>query len=198
MINSGQDATTNETGGWTSFNQDDPCTGGTNAQEVRSLVCAEGNPEIIFLGEDMATNGGNIQSAFNDLIQCWADNTTKIRLWPLTLPVVDCGDQNNVGTCQELVGAVEVNVVWITGAGEDPGYNDAPTQMDSWSNDDPDGEVRWNSFVSHFYLENSDGSPAPYAKKSIYFLPDCNPHDPMGTSGGENFGILAQIPVLVQ
>ncbi|MBE9582558.1 MAG: hypothetical protein IMF18_13215, partial [Proteobacteria bacterium] len=38
MINSGQDTTTNETGGWTSFNQDDPCTGGTNAQEVKSLV----------------------------------------------------------------------------------------------------------------------------------------------------------------
>jgi Flp pilus assembly protein TadG len=198
MINSGQDATTNETGGWTSFNQDDPCTGGTNAQEVKSLVCAEGNPEIIFLGEDMATSGGDIQSAFNDLIQCWADNTTKTQIWTLVLPVVDCGDQNNVGTCQELVGAVEVNVVWITKAGQDPGYNDAPTQMDSWSNNDPDGEERWNDFVSHFRLENTDGSPVPYAKKSIYFLPDCNPHDPMGTSGGENFGIPAKIPVLVQ
>ncbi|MEA3385793.1 MAG: TadG family pilus assembly protein [Thermodesulfobacteriota bacterium] len=198
MINSGQDATTNETGGWTDFNQDNPCNGGTNAQEVKSLVCAEGNPEIIFLGENIATNGGDIQSAFNDLIQCWAGNTTKTQLWPLTLPVVDCGDQNNVGTCQELVGAVEVNIVWITGAGADPNYNDAPTQMDTWSNSDPDGEIRWNDFVSHFHLENVDGSPAPYAKKSIYFLPDCTPHDPMGTSGGENFGILAEIPKLVQ
>ena len=198
MINSGQDVTTNETGGWTSFNQDDPCTGGTNAQEVKSLVCAEGNPQTIFLGENIATNGGDIQSAFNDLIDCWSDNTSKIRLWPLTLPVVDCGDQNNVGTCQEVRGAVEVNVVWITGAGEDPGYNDAPTQMDSWLNSDPDGEVRWNDFVSHFDLQNVDGSPVPYAKKSIYFLPDCTPHDPMGVSGGENFGILAEIPVLVE
>jgi len=198
MINSGQDETTNETGGWTSFNQDDPCTGGTNAQEVKSLVCADGNPETIFLGQDIATNGGDIQSAFNDLYKCWDANTSKIRLWPLTLPVIDCGDQNNVGTCQEFVGAVEVNIVWITKAGEDPGYNDAPTQMDSWSNNDPDGEVRWNDFVSHFKLENVDGTPAPYAKKSIYFLPDCNPHEPMGVSGGENFGILAEIPVLVE
>lgn len=198
MINSGHDATTNETGGWTSFNQDDPCTGGTNAQEVRSLVCADGNPDTIFLGRDIATNGGEIQSAFNDLYNCWADNTSKTQIWPLTLPVIDCGDQNNVGPCQELVGAVEINVVWITKAGEDPGYNDAPTQMDDWSNNDPDGEVRWNDFVSHFKLENVDGSPAPYAKKSIYFLPDCNPHDPMGVSGGENFGILAEIPVLVE
>jgi Flp pilus assembly protein TadG len=205
MINSGQDATTNETGGWTSFNQDDPCTGGTNAQEVKSLVCADGNPGQIFLGQDIATNGGDIQSAFNDLIQCWAANTTKTQLWPLTLPVIDCGDQNNVGTCQELVGAVEINVVWITGAGEDPEYDDAPKQMDDWEcppdcncpGPDCNGECCWNDFVSHFRLENADGTPSPYAKKSIYFLPDCNPHEPAGDSGGENFGILAKIPVLV-
>jgi hypothetical protein len=199
MINSGQDETTNETGGWTSFNQDDDaCTGGTNAQEVRDLVCADGNPETLILGGDIATNGGDIQSAFNDLIQCWADNTGKTQLWPLVLPVVDCGDQNNVGTCQEFVGVVEVNIVWITGAGEDPNYNDAPTQMGSWSNSDPDGEVRWNDFVSNFQLQNVDRTPVPYAKKSIYFLPDCTPHDPLGVSGGENFGIPAEIPVLVE
>jgi Flp pilus assembly protein TadG len=206
MINSGQDATTNETGGWTSFNQDDHPCAGTNAQEVRSLVCADGNPGILNLGELMATNGGDIQSAFNDLIQCWADNTSKIQLWPLTLPVIDCGDQNNVGTCQELVGAVEVNVVWITGAGEDPHYNDAPKQMDDWvcpsdcncPGPDCNGKCCWEDFVSHFNLQNVDGTPAPYAKKSIYFLPDCNPHVPAGVSGGENFGILAKIPVLVK
>ena len=206
MINSGQDNATNETGGWTSFNQDDPCTGGTNAQEVKSLVCADGNPEIIFLGENMATNGGDIQSAFNKLIQCWDANTSKIRLWPLTLPVVDCGDQNNVGTCQEFVGAVEVNVVWITEAGEDHHYDEAPKQMDDWvcppdcncPGPDCNGTCCWDDFVSHFNLENADGSDADYVKKSIYFLPDCTPHDPMGTSGGENFGIMAEIPKLVQ
>ncbi|MCK4605351.1 MAG: hypothetical protein KAU41_11810, partial [Deltaproteobacteria bacterium] len=196
MINSGHDATTNETGGWTSFNQDDPCTGGTNAQEVKSLVCADGNPEPIFLGKDMATNGGDIQSAFNKLINCWGNATDTDHdgipdeLWPLTLPVIDCGDQNNVGTCQELVGAVEINVVWITGAGEDPLFKEAPTQMDDWEcppdcncpGPDCNGTCCWNDFVSHFKLENADGTPAPYAKKSIYFLPDCNPHDPMGVS----------------
>jgi hypothetical protein len=35
-------------------------------------------------------------------------------------------------------------------------------------------------------------------KKCIYFLPDCNPHIPTGISGGENFGVLAKIPVLVK
>jgi len=198
MINSGVDTTTNETGGWTSFNQDDPCTGGTNAQEVKSLVCGSGNPELITLGEPIATSGGDIQSAFNDLIQCWESETGKIQPWELTLPVIDCGDANNVGTCEVVVGAVILNIVWITEAGEDPEYNNAPTQMGEWSNNDPDGAARWNDFVSHFNLLNADGTPAPYAKKSIYFLPDCAPHEPKGISGGENFGILAKIPVLVQ
>ena len=198
MINSGVDSTTNETGGWTSFDQNDPCTGGTNAQEVKSLVCGSGNPELITLGEPMATSGGDIQSAFNDLIQCWESETGKTQPWTLVLPVIECGDANNVGTCAEIVGAVELNIIWITGAGEDPEYNNAPTQMADWSNSDPDGAARWNDFVTSFNLLNADGTSAPYAKKSIYFLPDCTPHDPIGISGGENFGILAKIPVLVQ
>ncbi len=132
--------------------------------------------------------------------------------------MIDCGDQNNVGPCQELVGAVEINVVWIIDKGLTQGenaYGEAPTQMQGvgdipdWptdgvpcynieSSDGTEREACWNDFVSHFNLENVDGSPAPYAKKSIYFLPDCTPHDPMGVSGGENFGILAEIPVLVE
>jgi hypothetical protein len=145
----------------------------------------------------MATNGGEIQSAFNDLIKCWEDTTGKIVPWNLTLPVVTCPG-NNVGTCETVVGAVNINILWITGAGEDPDYTNAPTQMEDWSSTDPSGEVRWNSFVTHFNLQNVDGSPAPYAKKSIYFKPDCELHEPTGTTGGENFGVLAKIPVLVK
>jgi hypothetical protein len=199
MINSGQNIASSETGGWTSFNQDNPCSGGTNAQEVRDLVCGGGNTEPIVLGRDMATNGGEIQTAFNKMLQCWAtQSANKTQLWNLTLPVINC-PSNNVGTCERVIGAVNVNVVWITDAGEDPGYNNAPTQMHDWGpNNNPDGQVRWNDFVSHFNLQNVDGNPAPYAKKSIYFSPDCTPHIPAGTSGGENFGILAKIPVLVQ
>jgi Flp pilus assembly protein TadG len=197
MINSGQGVESSETGGWTSFNQDDPCTGGTNAQEVRGLVCADGNPEDIFLGKDMATNGGEIQSAFSRLIDCWmANRGDPPQSWNLTLPVVSCPG-NNVGTCETVQGAVNLNIVWITGPGEDPEFNDAPTQMGDWSNTDPNGQVRWNDFVNHFMLQNVDGSPAPYAKKSIYFLPDCSPHELEGTTGGHNFGVLARIPVLV-
>jgi hypothetical protein len=101
---------------------------------------------------------------------------------------------------------VNLNVIWITDAGEDPTFSNVPTQMDglpaqgvsAWSNNDPSGETRWNDFAQHFQLKNVDGSPAPYAKKSIYFLPDCTPHEPKGVSNGENFGILAEIPVLVK
>jgi Flp pilus assembly protein TadG len=196
MINSGQNVASHETGGWTSFNQDDPCTGGTNAQEVRDLVCNEGNPDGIKLGQDIATNGGEIQSAFNKLIQCWEDTTGKTVPWNLTLSVIICPG-NNVGTCEETVGAVNINIVWITDAGEDPEYTNAPWQMGDWSNNDPDGQVRWNSFVGRFNLQDVDGTPCPYEKKSIYFLPDCTYHEPAGVSGGENFGILAKVPVLV-
>jgi hypothetical protein len=197
MINSGQNVATHETGGWTSFNQDDPCTGGTNAQEVRGLVCNEGNSDPITLGEDIATSGGEIQSAFAQLIQCWETQTGKIQPWNLTLPVVTCPG-NNITTCEEVRGAVNINVVWITGPGDDPHYNEAPTQMGLWSNSDPNGEIRWGDFVGYFNLQNVDGTAAPYEKKSIYFLPDCTPHVPKGGTGGQNFGILARIPVLVK
>ncbi|UCF95256.1 MAG: hypothetical protein JSW39_14250, partial [Desulfobacterales bacterium] len=128
FINSGQN-NDHETGGWTSFDQEnDPCAGGTNAQEVRNLVCGDGNPRMILLGKNIATNGGDIQSAFNELYDCWANRTGKTSPWAMRLPVINC-PSNNVGTCEEAVGAVVVNVVWITGAGEDPLYNEAPMAM---------------------------------------------------------------------
>ena len=80
------------------------------------------------LGGKMATNGGDIQSAFNQLIQCWQSSTGKAIPWNVTLPVVNCPG-NNVGTCEELRGAVNVNIVWITDAGEDPNYSNAPEEM---------------------------------------------------------------------
>ena len=198
MINSGQNVATSETGGWTSFNQDDTaCQGGTNSQEVRSLVCADGNPEPLILGKAMATNGGEIASAFKKLRQCWEDETSRTKSWTLTLPVIECPG-NNVGTCEKPVGAVTVHVVWVTGEGEDTSYSDAPWVMDDWSSTDSNGQQRWASFAKYFNLQNVDGSPAPYQKKAIYFKPDCQPHIPSGRTGGENFGILAKIPVLVK
>ena len=217
MINSGQSEESNETGGWTSFSQDDPCTGGTNAQEVKDLVCGDGNPEMIQLGGDVATIGGET-GALSLLIDCWEAKTDKTEPWNLTLPVVTCPG-NNMGTCEEIVGAVNLNIVWINGDGipeaENQKYKSAPTSMGAvpgmeegnytyteWScpadADNTNGQERWDSFVDHFNLQNVNGDSAPFANRSIYFLPDCTPHDPAGVSGGENFGILAKIPVLVK
>ena len=196
MINSGQNIENNESGGWTSFNQEgDPCSGGTNANEVKSLVC-DSNPDPLEYGSPMATSGGEIQSAFNSLISCW-ESSHEDDLWELMLPVITCPG-NNVGTCETLVGAVTVDVVWITGAGEDPDYLNVPTAHAGWDGTSiSDGHLRWNDFATHFNLRNVDGSPAPYQKKAIYFLPNCDPHIPTGGTGGTNFGVLAKIPVLV-
>jgi hypothetical protein len=60
------------------------------------------------------------------------------------------------------------------------------------------GKVRWASFVNHFKLKNVDNSAAPYAKKSMYFLPSCKDEKVTGPSGNGVFGILAKIPVLVE
>jgi hypothetical protein len=69
---------------------------------------------------------------------------------------------------------------------------------DSDTTTNADLQACWDSFVSHFNLQNQDGSAAQCAKKSLYFKPDCTPHEPTGRSGGENFGVLSQIPVLVE
>jgi hypothetical protein len=87
-----------------------PCQGGTNANAVRSVVCSDGNPEPIILGAPVATNGGEIASAFKKFRDCWASKTGKNKPWNLTLLVIDCPG-NNVGTCETVVGAVTVNIV---------------------------------------------------------------------------------------
>ena len=212
MINSGESTPNSETGGWTSFSQDDACTGGTNSSEVRGYICAGGNTNPISLNGDMATSGGQIQDAFSRLSDCWEGKTGKTIPWEVSLPVISCPG-NNIGPCQKVVGAANVNIIWITGAGEDPSFDDAPHSMSevtgkaNWPTLEqlaliPDfatnGQARWNSFASHFGLQNVDGSQAPYEKKSIYFLPDCTPHELTGVSGGNNFGVLARIPVLVK
>jgi hypothetical protein len=81
-----------------------------------------------------------------------------------------------------------------------PGKENWPTtdQLAQILDFDTNGQKRWESFVDHYDLKNVDGSQAPYEKKSIYFLPDCTPHELTGVSGGYNFGILAKIPVLVK
>jgi hypothetical protein len=192
-----------ESGAWTDFNQDSPCLTGTNAETVRSLICGGGNPEPVILGQPMATYGGYIQNAHGMLRDCWDTFTGRTRPWTLTLPVIECSG-NNVDSCATMVGAVTVNIVWVTPWEDDPSYSEAPWTMENprtgttWSSNNPDGQVRWNSFVQDFNLQKVDGNPVPYQRRGVYFLPDCNHHPPKGRTGGENFGVLAKIPVLVK
>ena len=198
MINIGEQVAGQETGGWSDFSQDNPCLNGTNAQTVGSLVCGDGNPDPIILNQLIATSGGDIPVAFDLLRSCWVSATGRLDPWTLTLPVIECPG-NTLDRCARVVGAVTINIVWITGAEDDPTYSDAPWVMEdprdqtTWSSNDPDGQVRWNSFVQNFNL-----SPDLYSSRSVYFLPDCNDHKPTGRTGGENFGILAKIPVLAR
>ena len=202
--------TNNETAAWTDFNQDDPCSGGTNSPKVKSSICNDGNSEPIILGEKIAVINGLVATAFKKMRNCWASETGMSNPWNMTLPVIECkeGRGGNVRVCADVKGAVNVDVVWITEVGNDPAYKNAPTEMSDfgeysyWSYPpDPgntNGQDRWNSFVEHFNLQNDDGSPAPYQKKTIYFVPDCTPHELKGRSGGENYGVLAKIPALVE
>ncbi|MGQ9646623.1 MAG: TadG family pilus assembly protein [Thermodesulfobacteriota bacterium] len=192
-----------ESGGWTDFNQDNPCDTGVNAGTVRSLICGGGNPDAINVHQPVAIHGGYIQYAHGQLRDCWEAFTGKTRPWTVTLPVIECPG-NSVGSCASVVGAVTVHIVWVTNWQDDPTYSDAPRQMENprtgttWYSNNSDGQVRWNQFVQAFNLRKVDGSPVPYQRRGVYFLPDCNPHPPRGRTGGENFGILAKIPVLVK
>ena len=194
-----------ETGGWTNLQHDSD--GAASAAEIRELMCGDGNPDELFFGEDLTTTKGQVHGpAFNAMYDCWVEETEQERLWSMTLPVVDCSD--GIQPSSPLIGAVNLNIVWMV----DKDNNidaDAPRRMErpaessdgppppDWTSDDPDGQFRWDDFVSDFMLEQPDGSPADYRQKSIYYLPSCEAHEPKGQTGGENFGVLAQIPVLV-
>jgi hypothetical protein len=202
-----------QTGGWTNFEHDS--SGATNANEIRSLVCGDGNPDALYFGEDISTNNGQVQSAFSDLYDCWVEETGKEIVWTLTLAVIDCED--GVSPSNPVVGAVTVNIVWIIDQANDIDTR-APQQMElppedsegvspgTWSHDSESGVERWDDFVETFNLQKPNGELAYWSsepqetgwrQKSIYFLPSCSFHEPKGQTGGENFGILARIPVLV-
>jgi Flp pilus assembly protein TadG len=202
-----------ETGGWTNFSQ--PCStpGGS---DVPSLVCSTGNTTAVTLGVGMGTTNGMVQTAYNGLDACWKGLTTldsngdgiPDKPWSMTLPVVDCSG-NAVGNCSTVVGAVTVDVVWITETDktkfkEVPRRMFNPTTKTVWTCSTADtskagGQQCWNEFVTAFNLKDIlAGTAATYEDKTIYFLPDCTPHETIGTTGGANFGTLARIPVLVK
>ena len=224
FINSGQNVG-HQTGGWTNFTQ--PCQT-ASTPTVRPLVCGEGNPGPLTLGQGIGTTGGEIETAFDQLRTCWhnalydtnGDNSPDTlidtngdgwpeHLWRLTLPVIACPG-NNTSNCATLKGAVTLDVIWITRNDKNQ-ENEVPKLMEGWScNQNSYSPPLTNhecwygrsgvfvGFAEFFNLRDVlNNSSAIYEDKTIYFKPDCSPHIPSGGTGGHNFGILADIPVLV-
>ncbi len=207
MANSGNNPQTNDTARWTNFeqNEDGSCPGGgANANEIRDLIndeCEGGaNPKVIAFGMGMTTTNGSVTSAYRTLRDCFLDNTPP-RMLNMTLPVVNCTEGP---TCGPVVGAVNVDIVWMTRSGN--GNNPVPIEL--WSADGSsrewyggaivDDDARWDDFVRHFELQNVNGGYATFTRSSIYFKPSCEEQESSGDSGGEHFNVLAKIPVLVE
>lgn len=223
MLNDGNTEGTSETAMWTDFGQSSTCSA-SSASAIRPLVCGGGNPGELAFGANIDSTNGTTTAAFDDLVDCWKTglhldtNGDEVpdtdldgdndgwpdQLWEADLPVVNCSGND---PCTPLAGAVTVNVVWVVRSANLSGtnrYDEAPARMGDWACSTPapttgaEREACWGEFVSHFNLRNSDDAAAPYASKSIYFVPDCSPHEPAGRTGGENFGMLARYPALVR
>ncbi len=189
------------TSAWTNFSQ--PCTT-ANPPTTNPLICAEGNPYPIIFGDPMGSTNGMVDSVYKNLYNCWVSQSDKNgdgvpdTPWPLRLPVIDCGSSLTVTNCMTVVGYVEITVLWMETAGG-VGQITYPRAMGDWSCPGSMSNSQcWNSFATHFEIKDWNNTQilAP-SMKSIYFKPDCTYHQPEGTTGGANYGILAKIPVLV-
>lgn len=221
MIDSGGGSTHN-TAAWTNFSQE-PCQT-TSVPTVRPLVCANGNPEPLLFGASMGTVGGMQNTVYDQMRDCWLNapglahdgRGYPIEPWTITLPVIDCPG-SNPGPCSELVGVVTLDVLWIKQSSTDPHWQDIPLQMEGWTysglvNDpsltidtmtDAQRQEAWQEFTDAFQLHTADDTgvgdlSSSDVQKTMFFRPDCGYHEPRGSTGGINFGVLARIPVLVQ
>lgn len=208
-----EDDTEGDTAQWTNFSQ--PCST-ADTTSVRSTLdtCGSANAGSIVAGESIGTTLGVVDAVFEHPVQssfanCWrtmnsplhaceADSPENpIHPWPMTLPVIACTeDQPN---CRPLVSAVSVDVLWVLRDGNKID-RDAPCKMDDWdvTGDSLSGEERWEEFVERFDIRSPSGDDAHFAKKTVYFAPNCKTIQ-LGGHGGKEFnGVFSQIPVLVQ
>jgi hypothetical protein len=203
-----------QTAGWTDFGQPEVCSGGANANSIKQVFScgAQLNPKML-LGKEMNVIGGEVQTVFDALYDCWRliadtdDDGEPDTPWSVTLPIIEC-DDSNPGPCNKLIGATSMDILWIVRSVNVNKIDDvAPRVMNPWSSNDPDGQVRWDSFVNHFAIKSAPGSDIAiwvdppgdngYRANTIYFSPSCTPQKPVGGSGGANFGIRAEVPVIV-
>lgn len=198
-----------DTAAWTNFTQ--PCET-ASADDLGSLVCAEpgANATPVVVGQPMGTNNGQVNSPYQALEGCWRSNSSldtdgdnvPDQPWELMFPVIDCCPPENpncnpqIGNCMKFIGIARIEVLWINKWGV--GNLEWPRKMGDWTCDSSfTDEQCWADFAQYFNLLNYDGSYPSFVQKSLYFRPSCNPHVLAGVTGGQNFGVLAKIPVLV-
>jgi hypothetical protein len=204
-----------QTARWTDYTQ--PEGGNCTAQDSAVPVC-QGPTHPLILFEPFATTNGTQGENMADIRDCWlaanihhGQNGMPDEPWKIYLPVVN-GPCGGGGCVFNLVGSVAVNVLWITGLGNDPQFKDIPMKMSNMDNNVanwvcPSGATEdlrkacWLDFVKTFNIMGASGNLATlddYQAKSMYWAPNCTPNIPRGVSGGRNFGVLARIPVLVK
>lgn len=222
-----------DTGAWT--NTKGCGVESTNGSTVPPLICNVGgiSGADLGLGQALSTNEGAIESAMMDLRTCWETNDsldsdgdpdhTPDRVWTVTLPLVDCGDESTP-TCKTLKGAIKVEIFWITGEGNDPQFNRIPEVFDidpgtsgmeyncpatcspapcPSLETDVNRKRCWIDFLKKFGIEKDrDGnilSPETpgYTAKTIYFKPSCTLAED-GGSGGAPSNVMAKYPKLVR
>ena len=239
MINSSGSGYSSQTGGWTNLEQPDTCGGAANASEVMQLVndgCS-GNLSgyTLHSGYPLTTQGGQMQSAYAPLFSCWKNNVgldsdgdgIPDRPWSMTLPLIKCNG-NNPGPCNMLVGAINVEVLWITNQ-NDPHFNKVPSNYS-----DPETSVQytcpatctptagqtvcaslateagrqlcWANFLSTYNVVDDSGNPfsvadaaSGYLQKNIFFKPSCTIATVDSSGGGEvASNVVPKIPKLVK
>ncbi len=194
------------TAAYTNYTQ--PCTTTNPANSPR----CQGNTDFLIAGNGMGTTNGADVPIYRALYNCWRTNSDTNHdgipdtPWSVTLPVVDCGDDLMIGNCMPLTGAVTLTILWMETDGGS-GQITYPRAMGDWSCpsgwtdsqcfNNPNDSTR-SDFVHYFNIKDwQEIYPSAPAFRSIYFMPECAPHELSGRSGGPNTGILARIPVLV-
>jgi Flp pilus assembly protein TadG len=140
MINSGNDTSNNNTAGWSNFDQSSSTCSGSNpnANELNEILDGCGASLQQVGGGGIPANGGMINSVYATMYSCWQTNTGGTEPWTMTLPLVDCSGSHNIGNCPLVVGAVAVNILWMTSHTGSLNSSDAPTQMEpDWDFNNP-------------------------------------------------------------
>jgi Flp pilus assembly protein TadG len=216
MIHSGQSGSnqnSQETARWTNFSEE--CADPASTGSIKRMVC--GGATTSGTGW-VSTNNGEVQPAMDSLHNCWVTETDKSHPWYLILPVIDCPATESP-TCSKIVGAVQVEVVWVTENGQDPDYNDIPEEMSLEPGQDGEGwpgdwyrsvecagldlgtvqgrKDCWEKFMADFNILDDQDQPYEKIPVSLYFRPSCD-FDVEGSSGGDDFNVRASYPKLVK